>query len=263
TCNTLTAFVRFWATLYHPSVRPSGRAGGEGEGSAERPSHRPFPGRSLWGAAAMSVTVSTTRSRKPKNFPLYRTLPGFVRDPLKELERISRAANGEIVRLDLGIVRPLLVTRPEHLQIVLRERSDDYARDGIFWRPLDDLMGIGVLGGTSEAWATSRRVLQPVFTARNVRALNAVRRWRFEPVPAPVRVERLAVEHPRRGGLDHARGGDRTVDADGELDLDLARGARAQRVGRIARRRRADRTQLGGRGRGAARGLGLDRERDV
>ncbi|TQM71737.1 cytochrome P450 [Actinomadura hallensis] len=120
----------------------------------------------------MSVTVSTTRSRKPKNFPLYRTLPGFARDPLKELERISRAANGEIVRLDLGIVRPLLVTRPEHLQIVLRERSDDYARDGIFWRPLDDLMGIGVLGGTSESWATSRRVLQPVFTARNVRALT-------------------------------------------------------------------------------------------
>src|SRR5690606_10919498 len=66
-----------------------------------------------------------------------------------------------------------------------------------------------------------------------------------------------AGEHPRRGGLAHARGGDRTVDADGELDLDLARGGRAQRVGRIARRRRADRTQLGGRGRGAARGLGL------
>ena len=61
----------------------------------------------------------------------------------------------------------------------------------------------------------------------------------------------------RGGRPDHARSGDRTVDADGELDLDLARGARAQGFGRIARRRRADRTQLGGRGRGAARGLGL------
>jgi cytochrome P450 len=120
----------------------------------------------------MSVTVSSTRPSKPKNFPLHRTLPGFIRDPLKELERISSAADGEILRLDLGIVKPLLVTRPEHLQIVLREESDTYARDGIFWRPLDDLMGGGVLGGTGESWAVSRKVLQPVFTSRNIRALT-------------------------------------------------------------------------------------------
>lgn len=118
----------------------------------------------------MSVIASTRRSRKPMNFPLHRTLPGFVRNPLRELERVCKVADGEILRLDLGISRPLLVTRPDHVQTVLREQ-DTFARDGIFWRPLNDLMGDGILGEGGESWAVSRRTLQPVFTARNVTAL--------------------------------------------------------------------------------------------
>src|SRR5690606_13977807 len=48
----------------------------------------------------------------------------------------------------------------------------DFTRDGIFWRPLDDLFGGGVLGATSESQATGRRVLQPLFTRRNIDGLT-------------------------------------------------------------------------------------------
>lgn len=119
----------------------------------------------------MSVLTGANPVRRPKNFPLYRTLPGFIKDPLRELERISAAADGGIPRLDLGIVRPLLVTQPDHVQTVLRD-TGTFARDGIFWRPLNDLMGDGILGEGGESWAVSRKVLQPVFTLRNVRSLT-------------------------------------------------------------------------------------------
>src|SRR5690606_5440508 len=66
--------------------------------------------------------------------------------------------------------------------------------------------------------------------------------YRLE-APALDRVERLAVEHARRTGAQDAGIGDRAVGADGDLDQHLAGSARAQRVGRIARGRRADRAQ--------------------
>ncbi|MGH3388956.1 MAG: cytochrome P450 [Actinomadura sp.] len=119
----------------------------------------------------MKSAVGVSRARKAKHFPLYRTLPKFVRDPLKEIQRISGAAGGDILRLDLGVARPLVVTHPDHVQHVLRENSENYVRDGVFWRPLHGLMGDSVLG-EGDAWELSRRVLQPVFTARNVDALT-------------------------------------------------------------------------------------------
>lgn len=119
----------------------------------------------------MSPGVGVSPARKAKTFPLYRTLPRFVRDPLKEIQRISGVADGDILRLDLGVARPLVVTHPDHVQHVLRENSANYVRDGLFWRPLHRLMGDSVLG-EGEGWELSRRTLQPVFTARNVNALT-------------------------------------------------------------------------------------------
>jgi cytochrome P450 len=119
----------------------------------------------------MSVNVASVPARKPKNFPLYRTLPGFVRDPLRELELISRTADGEIIRLDLGVACPFVVTHPDHVQQILRENSTDYARDGMFWRPLQRLVGDSILS-EGETWRVSRSVLQPVFTAPYVRTLT-------------------------------------------------------------------------------------------
>ncbi|HEX6470529.1 MAG TPA: cytochrome P450 [Streptosporangiaceae bacterium] len=105
------------------------------------------------------------------NFPLYRTARRLIKDPLSELERMARMADGRIFRLDLGASRPLVLTHPDHVQQVLRRRSQDYPRAGVFWRPLRSLMGDSILAEGPE-WELSKRVLQPVFTTRNVNALT-------------------------------------------------------------------------------------------
>jgi cytochrome P450 len=119
----------------------------------------------------MSSQVNTDAVRKVLNFPLYRSLPRLIKDPLKELERMGKAAEGEIFQLDLGASRPWVVTHPDHVQQVLRREAQNYLREGIFWRPLRTLMGDSILAERGE-WEFSKRVLQPVFTTRNVHAIT-------------------------------------------------------------------------------------------
>ncbi|GAA2147182.1 cytochrome P450 [Actinomadura napierensis] len=119
----------------------------------------------------MSIAAGPTRSRKPRNFPLYRTLPRFARDPLREIERISTEAGGRIARLDLGASHPYVVTHPDHVQQVLRKESENFVRDGTFWRPLHGLFGDSIMSEYAE-WELSKRVLQPVFSTRTIRSLS-------------------------------------------------------------------------------------------
>jgi cytochrome P450 len=120
----------------------------------------------------MPSDIGVQPIRKAKAFPLYRTLPRFVRDPLRELMRISATAGGELIRLDLGASRPLLVTHPDHVQQVLRTESENFVRDGVFWRPLHNLFGESIMSEGAE-WELSKRVLQPVFSTRHLRSLTA------------------------------------------------------------------------------------------
>ncbi|MFB4313696.1 cytochrome P450 [Actinomadura sp. 21ATH] len=119
----------------------------------------------------MTVDVAPNTAQKARSFPLYRTLSRFVRDPLRELERISRTAGGELIKLDLGASRPYLATHPDHVQQVLRRESENFVRDGMFWRPLRGLFGASIMSEYDE-WELSKRVLQPVFSTKHVRALT-------------------------------------------------------------------------------------------
>jgi cytochrome P450 len=102
--------------------------------------------------------------------PMWRAVPALVRDPLAALERLGAAADGAIVRLDVGPVRPLLLTDPDHVQRVLRERPAQYVRDGMLWKPLRRLEGDGI-ASDGPTWQRSRSLLQPIFTARAVRGV--------------------------------------------------------------------------------------------
>lgn len=118
----------------------------------------------------MSSDVVMTRSREPRRIPIYRTIPALLRDPLRAFEEIGRQVDGAVVRLDLGVSRPYLVSRPEDVQYVLRDRPDNFVRDGMMWRPLRRLFGNG-LGTEGPGWRRSRRLLAPVFSAKNVNRL--------------------------------------------------------------------------------------------
>jgi cytochrome P450 len=101
---------------------------------------------------------------------VHRTVPWLVRDPLAGLERIGRDCDGALARLHLGLTRPYLATHPDHVQHILR-RPEIYRREGMIWRPLRRLEGYGI-AAEGPSWRTSRRVLQPLFTARSIGALQ-------------------------------------------------------------------------------------------
>ncbi|WP_233512620.1 cytochrome P450 [Micromonospora deserti] len=113
-----------------------------------------------------------SHTRRAHSVPLRQVVPSLLRDPARALVEFGERSRGEVVRLNLGSFRPYLVTRPEHLQQVLREKSDNYVRagDGLQWRPLKRLFGEGILSD-GEYWANSRHILQPLFTARRIESL--------------------------------------------------------------------------------------------
>ncbi|WP_091460290.1 cytochrome P450 [Micromonospora inyonensis] len=99
-------------------------------------------------------------------------LPALVRDPARALIDAGNRTGGNLARINLGSFRPYLVTHPEHVQHVLRERAENYERagDGLFWRPVKRLFGEGILG-EGQIWSASRRMLQPMFTAKRVESM--------------------------------------------------------------------------------------------
>ncbi|MDZ5444092.1 cytochrome P450 [Micromonospora sp. 4G57] len=107
-----------------------------------------------------------------RTVPLRRIVPGLLRDPARALIDAGNRTGGAVVRLNLGSFRPYLVTHPRHVQHVLRDRAENYERagDGLFWRPVKRLFGEGILG-EGQIWSASRRMLQPMFTAKRVEAL--------------------------------------------------------------------------------------------
>jgi cytochrome P450 len=116
------------------------------------------------------LATTTVRPATARKTAFRHTLPAVLRDPLRAFERIAREADGEIIRLDLGLFRPYLVTAPEHVQRVLRDNHANYAREGMFWRPLRRLLGDGILAD-GPTWQTSRRLIQPLFTAKHIDSL--------------------------------------------------------------------------------------------
>ena len=115
---------------------------------------------------------SNEAARKPSTIPLHRTIPALLREPLIALEEIARRSGGDVVRLNLGLFRPYLITHPDHVQHVLRDNAANYVREGMFWKPLRRLFGSGILVD-GPTWEPSRRRIQPLFAARNVNALVA------------------------------------------------------------------------------------------
>ena len=111
-----------------------------------------------------------TDRRLRQNPPLSQQAHEARRVPVNALEEAGAQADGELVRLGMGPFRPYLVTHPDHVQHVLTTNQPNFVREGMFWDPLAPLLGEGILSD-GENWAESRRILQPLFTARYVNSL--------------------------------------------------------------------------------------------
>ncbi|MEV4113571.1 cytochrome P450 [Nonomuraea sp. NPDC049695] len=108
---------------------------------------------------------------RPQVVPFYRAIPRLVKDPVTELARMGTDAAGRVVRLDLGPFRPYLISHPDHVQQVLKTDWTNFVRAGMFWRPLQRLIGEDSIFGEGEGWASARKILQPLFTARYTASL--------------------------------------------------------------------------------------------
>jgi cytochrome P450 len=96
-----------------------------------------------------------------------RRLPGIIRDPLAALEKMGAQADGRIVRVNLGLFRPYIVSSPEHVRHITRDNSANYPRRGMMWRPFSRVVGNGIAGEGPD-WETSRGILQKAFGNRNI-----------------------------------------------------------------------------------------------
>jgi len=91
----------------------------------------------------------------------------LLRDPLDAHVRLA-TRYGDAVRMPIGPGRSMfLFSRPEHAEHVFAVNQDNYVKASTY-RPLRALIGDGLLTSEGEDWRRHRRLIQPVFSRRDV-----------------------------------------------------------------------------------------------
>jgi len=91
----------------------------------------------------------------------------LLRDPLDAHVRLA-ARYGDAVRMPIGSSRgAFLFSRPEQAEHVFATNQDNYVK-ATTYRPLRALIGNGLLTSEGEDWRRHRRLIQPVFSRRDV-----------------------------------------------------------------------------------------------
>lgn len=75
---------------------------------------------------------------------------------------IDRSRLGDVFALDFGALRPVVLTRPEHLHHVLIDRKENYPK-GDSVRNFRIIVGNGLFTADGEQWRAHRAVIQPHF----------------------------------------------------------------------------------------------------
>lgn len=95
----------------------------------------------------------------------------LVQDPLRAYDRVFHRF-GDTASLWMPRRRKFFVlARPEYVDHVLVTANDKYVR-AFTYKPLRALLGTGLLTSDGEPWARHRKVVQPVFTHRNIRSFG-------------------------------------------------------------------------------------------
>jgi len=120
----------------------------------------------------MSTTPSrVTDVQGPNGAAAAGRLASLLRDPLAGYLSMS-AAYGDAIRVPISRTASLFIlSRPEHAEHVLAANQENYVK-AFTYRPLRALIGNGLLTSEGEDWRRHRRIVQPMFSRRDVRAFG-------------------------------------------------------------------------------------------
>ncbi len=118
--------------------------------------------------AAPSIRKPPPRAR---GYPVVGLLPGLVRDAPGLFLRLAGQHPGALIELDLGPARAYLVTHPDQVQYVLNDNWRNFTKEGGMWRPIERLLGNGLVTAGGDEWLRNRRRMQPLFAPRQLASL--------------------------------------------------------------------------------------------
>src|SRR5215472_6728931 len=114
------------------------------------------------------MAIATNPSVKgPRGSASAAVFASLARRPLDTYVRLA-TTYGDAVRVPFGPRSALfLFSRPEHAEQVLATGQDNYVK-AFTYRPLRALIGNGLLTSEGEDWRRHRRLIQPLFSRRDV-----------------------------------------------------------------------------------------------
>ncbi len=108
------------------------------------------------------MTATAERPPGPKGSLLFGNLPDFARDILGYLTFCAREY-GDVVHLRLAGWDAYLLNHPDLIDVVLREKRDNFIKHRFFWRHVKAIFGNGLLTSEGDFWLRQRRLAAPAF----------------------------------------------------------------------------------------------------
>lgn len=140
------------------------------------------------------MTVSTaapTFPAGPKGLPGIGSLLDFRREGALDFYHTLWQRYGDVASATIGPIKFVVVVRPEHIQHVLVKHPEKYIK-GLSHEKLRVAIGNGILTLEGEKWYRQRKLMQPTYTPKNIKAFatimtdesqNLIGRWQNQLSP--------------------------------------------------------------------------------
>jgi cytochrome P450 len=116
--------------------------------------------------------TSIWQAPRPKGSPFLGCLPDLKEDPLRYLIEVSQR-HGDIVPLNLGPSKVVLVAQPDAIEHVLQRNYRNYQKSP-FYQKLRPVLGDGLVMAEGDDWRRQRQLIQPAFNKERLSAFDDI-----------------------------------------------------------------------------------------